>query len=132
MGRGNGQMVHLRNGTPEHRTEYHLLLSDLIPFDQNNCHLHRYHQFCHLHWRHCHSLSHQGFFGFGVGVGGGGFLDQIKCEPFRLRKSLIVHPYSNHHIHCFNATDILFTCLDILNLSPGTKIAHLSASVRLS
>lgn len=61
-GRGNGQMVHLRNGTPEHRTEYHLLLSDLIPFDLNNCHLHSYHQLCHLHWRHHYSPSHQGFF----------------------------------------------------------------------
>lgn len=118
-------MVHLRNGTPEHRTEYHLLLSDLIPFDQNNCHLHRYHQFCHLHWRHRHSPSHQGFFGFKVCVGG--FLDQIKCGPSRLRKSLIVYIHSNHHIHCFNATDILFTYLDILtpaNHSAGTKIAR--------
>lgn len=67
VGRGNGQMVHLKNGTPEHHAEYHLLLSDLIPFDQNNCHLHRYHQFCHLHRRHCHSPSHQAFFGFQVG-----------------------------------------------------------------
>lgn len=63
-------MAHLRNGTPEHRTEYHLLLSDLIPFDQNNCHLHRYHQFCHLHWRHRHSPSHQGFFGSEGGISG--------------------------------------------------------------
>lgn len=69
VGRGNDQMVHLRNGTPEHRAEYHLLLSVLIPFDQNNCHLHRYHRFCHLHRRHCHSPSHQGFFGFGRGKG---------------------------------------------------------------
>lgn len=65
VGRGNGQMVHLRNGTPEHHAGYHLPLSDPIPFDQNNRHLHRYHQFCHLHW--CHSPSHQPFFGFKSG-----------------------------------------------------------------
>lgn len=85
VGRGNGQTVHLRNGTPEHHTEYHLLLSDLIPFDQNNCHLHRYHQFCHLHWRHHHSPSHQGFSGF---KGGGG---DFWIRPSHLRKSLIVY-----------------------------------------
>lgn len=131
-------MVHLRNGTPEHRAEYHLLLSVLIPFDQNNCHLHRYHRFCHLHRRHCHSPSHQGFFGFGRGKGevvagaagdGGGSLDQIKCESFGLReekkKSLIALPYSNHHIHCLNATDILSVCLDILNLTSPPRTAHL-------
>lgn len=71
VGRGNGQMVHLRNGTPELCTEYHLPLSDLIPFDQNNCRLHRYHQFCHLQRRQCHSPSHQGF--FKLQDGGGGF-----------------------------------------------------------
>lgn len=57
-----------------------------------------------------------------------GFLDQIKCEPSRLRNSLVVYPRSNHHIHCFNTTDILFTCLDILSRSCGTKIAHLVIS----
>lgn len=59
----------------------------------------------------------------------GGFLDQIKCGPSLLRKLLIVYPHSNHHIHCFNATDILFTYLDILtpaNLSAATKIARFS------
>lgn len=85
VGKGNGQMAHLRNGTPEHHTEYHLLLSDLIPFDQNNCHLHRYHQFCHLHRSHCRSPSHQVFFGFEGGRGG--FLDWIKCTPSRLEKN---------------------------------------------
>ncbi len=80
VGRGNGQMVLLRNGTPEHRTEYHLLLSDLIPFDQNNCHLHRYHQFCHLHWRHRHSPSHQGFFGFKGGISGSDQMRTISSQ----------------------------------------------------
>lgn len=80
VGRGNGQMVHLRNGTPEHRTEYHLLLSDLIPFDQNNCHLHRYHQFCHLHWRQRHSPSHQGFFGFKGGISGSDQMRTISVQ----------------------------------------------------
>lgn len=128
--RGNGQMEHLRNGTPEHRTEYHLLLSDLIPFDQNNCHLHRYHQFCHLHWRHRHSPSHQGFFG----SKGGDFWIRSNADHHCLRKSLTVKPHSNHHIHCFNATDILFTYWEILtpaNLSAGTKIALFSVRVRL-
>lgn len=103
-------MVQLRNGTPEHRMEYHLLLSDLVPFDQNNCHLHRYHQFCHLHWHHHGSLSQRACSGF-TRIR---FLDQIKCESLHLRKSLTVSPHSNHHIHCFNATDILFTCSDCL------------------
>ena len=66
VGIGNSQMVHLRNGTPEHRTAYHLLLSDPISFDQNNCHLHCYHQFCHLHWHH--SPSHHAFYGFKGGI----------------------------------------------------------------
>lgn len=42
------------------------------------------------------------------------FLDQIKCESLQPRKSLTLPPGSNHHIHCFNATDILFTCSDCL------------------
>lgn len=82
VGKGNGQMAHLRNGTPEHHTEYHLLLSDLIPFDQNNCHLHRYHQFCHLHRRDRHSPSHQAFFGFEGERGGGIFW--IRSNAYRL------------------------------------------------
>lgn len=40
-------MVRLSNGTPEQRMEHHLLLSALIPCDQNNCRLHGYHQLCH-------------------------------------------------------------------------------------
>lgn len=52
---------------------------------------------------------------------GGGFLDQIKCRPSRARK--ITH--SHHHIHCFNATDILFTYSDILTPA-DTKIARFS------
>lgn len=48
VGSGNSQMERLRDGTPELGAEYHLLPSHLVPFDQNNCHLHRYHQFCHL------------------------------------------------------------------------------------
>lgn len=103
-------MVHLRNGTPEHRIEYHLLLSDLIPFDHNNCHLHRYHQFCHLHWHHHGSPSQRACSGF-TWIR---FLDQIKCESLHLRKSLTVSPHSNHHIHCFNVADILFPCSDCL------------------
>lgn len=84
MGGGNGQMVHLKNGTPEHRMEYHLLLSDLIPFDQNNCHLHHYHHFCHLHWRHRHSSSHQGFFGFKGGISGSDQMLTISSEKITL------------------------------------------------
>lgn len=34
---GKEQMVRLRNGTPERGGGNHLLLSLLIPFDQNNC-----------------------------------------------------------------------------------------------
>lgn len=119
VGKGNGQMAHLRNGTPEHHTEYHLLLSDLIPFDQNNCHLHRYHQFCHLHWSYCHSPSHQAIYSF-KGVEGGVFLDWIKCMPSRLRKKKITQglpSYSHQHIYCFSAADIFFTYLDILTLT---------------
>lgn len=97
-------MVHLRNGTPEHRAKYHLLLSDLIPFDQNNCHLHRYHQFCHRRWRHRHAPSHQGFFGFKEGRGGEGFWIRSNAEK--------ITP-SHQHIHCFNAADILLTYLNI-------------------
>lgn len=111
VGRGNGQTVHLRNGTPEHHTEYHLLLSDLIPFDQNNCHLHRYHQFCHLHWRHHHSASHQGFFGFKGGISGSDQMQTISSEKIT---HSVQYPHSHHPIHCFHATDILFTYLDIL------------------
>lgn len=92
VGKGNGQMAHLRNGTPEHHTEYHLLLSDLIPFDQNNCHLHRYHQFCHLHRSHCRSPSHQVFFGFEGGRGGIFGLDQMHVISSQ-EKSLKVHPH---------------------------------------
>lgn len=110
-------MAHLRNGTPEHRKEYHLLLSDLIPFDQNNCHLHRYHQFCHLHWHHQRAPSQRTCSGFEWIR----FLDQIKCESLHLRKSLTARPHSNHHIHCFNATDILFTCLDFLAFIFGIR-----------
>lgn len=53
---GGGQMLHLRNGPPEHHTKYHLPLSESIPFDQNNCRQRR-HPFCHLH-RH-RPPSHQ-------------------------------------------------------------------------
>lgn len=110
-------MVHLRNGTPEHRMEYHLLLSDLIPFDQNNCRLHRYHQFCHRGWHHQRPPSQRACSGF-QGIR---FLDQIKCESLHLRKSLRAQPPSNHHIHCFNATDILFTCSAFLAFIFGIR-----------
>lgn len=117
-------MVHLRNGTPEHRTEYHLLLSDLILFDQNNCHLHRYHQFCHLRWRLRHSPSHQGFFGFKGGISGSDQMRTISSEKITHGAPSQSSPYS-----LLYATDILFTYLDILtpaNLSADTKIAWFS------
>ena len=101
-------MVHLRNGTPEYRIEYHLLLSDLIPFDQNNCHLHRYHQFCHPHWHHCGSPSQRSCSGF-TWIR---FLGQIKRESLHLCKSLTDFPHSNHHIHCLNATKMFVCCSD--------------------
>lgn len=112
VGRGNGQMVHLRNGTPEHHAGYHLPLSDPIPFDQNNRHLHRYHQFCHLHWRH--SPSHQSFFGFNSGGWEGIFgirSNDLICENHSWCTS-----QSHHHIYCFNAADIFPTYLDIRTL----------------
>lgn len=77
-------MVHLRNGTPEHRVEYHLLLSDLIPFDQNNCRRHRYHQLCHGGGRHRGPPSPRAC----SGSEGIRSLDQITCESLHLRKSL--------------------------------------------
>lgn len=92
-GRGNGQMVRLRNGTPELCTEYHLLLSDLIPFDQNNCHLHRYHQFCHLQRRQCHSPSHQGFFSFKGEIFGSDQMHAISVQKIMQTQPSESSPY---------------------------------------
>lgn len=104
VGSGNSQMERLRDGTPELRTAYHLLPSHLVPFDQNNCHLHRYHQFCHLERRPCHSPSHQGVFSFKGGI------SRSYAPPLSAHCTLLVITI----FITFNATDILFTYSDIL------------------
>lgn len=98
-------MVRLRNGTPEHGGGNHLLLSLLIPFDQNNCRLHRHHRFCRLGPTH-RSLPLAGGHG-GVEVRGlgrrGGEEDGMKCERSRREEisaevaELLRSPYSSAH-----------------------------------
>lgn len=96
-------MAHLSFGR-----EDHLLLSALIPFDQNNCHPHRYHQVCHLRLRRRHSPSHQRLSDFRKVTEDfriSFFLKKEEKKPpsaSPVRKITHNHP----HIHCCSATDI--------------------------
>lgn len=108
-------MVRLRNGTPEHGGGNHLLLSLLIPFDQNNCRLHRHHRFCRLGPSHRglplaggHSGMTMGRWGaggdgWGWGVGEEvGWLGRIRWNVSGLdgRKSASrFRSYHHHYIH---------------------------------